>query len=419
ATLNPILDMNRGKENKRHSIEVDLNVEGLQNSFEKIKNNVFDLTAYDGKINAFQISPEINLANDILNDSKNLFQTDALKIDTDILNPSLGLDAIKSEVFDAQSIINVNEGISSLVNDPLKISNSVNEIFAVDRSWSEKFDPLKLDLSIDEVKGSAIFPNLEISTNHLASSALLSESTYLNLDIIGKCIESNFSLNATEVITDFSNSFSKFGSMIALENEISSGFHINNDLLNISSGQLLRSGSLLDDLAISDKFHLPHYEEKNVYLEQKEEQEDDELKKMLFDLNEGLVDMLEGAEKTINSSNPDKVRHFGTSLRELFTHVLHQLAPNNQVSNWTDDPNHFHNDRPTRKAKILYISRNYNNKMFQDFLLADVKSVLSFIDLFQGITHSVKSHYTEQQLKGMLIKMKGTLHFLISTMKSS
>lgn len=398
---------------------VNANIEGMESSLGKVKENVFELTAYDAKINAFEISPDINLADGIIKDSDRLFHTDILKLDSKILDPSLGIDSFKTDLFDTQSIININEGISSLINDPLKLSNSVGDILAVDPSWSKKFDPLTFDLSIEEIKGIARLPDLEIATNELASNALLSESTYLNLDIIGENIESNFSLNANEALVDFSDSFSKFGSLIALDNEISLGFSINDDILTQSSDQLLRSSSLLDDLAISDRFAIPHYDEKNTYLKQQEIQENDDLKIMLQELDEGLVNMLDGAEKAIRSSNPDKTRHFGTSLRELFTHVLHQLAPNERVAKWTDDPNHLHNGRPTRRAKIMYISRNYNNKKFQNFLVADVKSVLSFIDLFQGITHSVKSNYTEQQLKGMLIKMKGTLHFLISTNKSS
>lgn len=176
---------------------------------------------------------------------------------------------------------------------------------------------------------------------------------------------------------------------------------------------------MLDDLAISDRYTIPYYEEKNAYIEQQDFKKQNELELMLQEFDEGLVDMLNGAEKALRSSNPDKIRHFGTSLRELFTHVLNQLAPSDHVKEWTDNPDHFHNNRPTRRARLLYISRNYNNKKFQDFLEADVNSVLTFIDLFQGITHSVKNNYTEQQLKGMLIKMRGTLHFLISTNRSS
>lgn len=405
--------------NEKLTSSVNFDIEGLENFLGRIKDNVFELTAYDAKIEAFQISPDIKLADEIIKDSEHLFQTDILKIDADILNPSLGLETIKTDLFDTQSIINVNEGISSLINEPLKLSDSVDEIFAVDPSWSKNFDPLNLDLSIDEISGTVRLPDLNIEINELASNVLFSESTYLNLDNIGKNIESRFSLNANEALINFSDSFSKFGSLIALDNQISTGFSINDDLLTLSSNQLLRSSSLLDNLAIDDTFIIPHYDEKNAYLKQREVNEEDDLKIMLQEIDDGLVDMLDGAEKALGSSNPDKIRHFGTSLRELFTHVLNQLAPNEQVAKWTDDKSHFHDERPTRRAKILYISRGLNNKKFQEFLDADVKSVLSFIYLFQGITHSIKSNYTDQQLKGILIKMKGTLHFLISTHKSS
>lgn len=208
--------------NEKLSETFNLNIEGLENSIGKVKENVVELTAYDGKIDAFQISPSKELASVIIEDSNRLFQTDILKLDADILNPSLGLDPLKTDIFDTQSIINVNEGISSLINDSLKLSETVDEIIAVDPSWSKNYDPLKLDITIDETKGSARLPNLDLAVNELASNTLFSESTYLNLEQIGNNIESIFPLSANKVLSDYLDSFSKFASLIALDDKISS-----------------------------------------------------------------------------------------------------------------------------------------------------------------------------------------------------
>lgn len=394
---------------------MELSSDILDSGIVKIKDNIVELASYDGRIDAFNVAPDLQLATTLVEDSTRLFNTDILKLDAVSFNPSLNLPTVDTSLFHIGSIINVNEGISSLINDPLSLSNSVSEIANINPTWESSFDPLTVDLAIGDFSDTIRMPDLNLFASEISTNALLAESTYLDLPKISDSIHTNFAIDAGEAVLNFSDSFSKFGSLIGLESGISSGFNIDKDILTISSKELVRTSLMLDEFAINDSFFLPHYDEKLLYVEHKDEEEDDDLKNMLLSIDNGLVKMLERAEKALRSSNPDKIRHFGTSLRELFTHVLHSLAPNDKVKKWTNNPDHYHNGRPTRRARLLYISRDYNNERFQDFLDADVKSVLAFIDLFQGLTHSIKSSFSEQQLKGMLIKMRGTLHFILTT----
>ena len=41
--------------NEKQTDSVNMNIDGLENSLGKIKENVFELTSYDAKINAFEI----------------------------------------------------------------------------------------------------------------------------------------------------------------------------------------------------------------------------------------------------------------------------------------------------------------------------------------------------------------------------
>jgi hypothetical protein len=50
------------------------------------------------------------------------------------------------------------------------------------------------------------------------------------------------------------------------------------------------------------------------------------------------------------------LRQFG----ELFTHILHGLSPDAEVRKWSTEPAHYHNGRrPTRRAWLLYICREF------------------------------------------------------------
>lgn len=127
----------------------------------------------------------------------------------------------------------------------------------------------------------------------------------------------------------------------------------------------------------------------------------------------GLLNIWKGAIETFNTNNSDKVRQFTASLRELFTHVMHQLAPDDQVKNWTAEPTFYHQGKPTRKARLHFICRNISNKPFDKFVEKNIQATLEFIDIFQDGTHSIESGFTPQQLIAMKSKAETTLKFLL------
>ena len=134
---------------------------------------------------------------------------------------------------------------------------------------------------------------------------------------------------------------------------------------------------------------------------------------LLADFNENLCRLLQGARDSAVSSNPDRARHVTTSVRELFTQVVHLLAPDTNVREWSSDPQHFHNNRPTRRARLLYICRHINFGPFSDFVEADVRAILTFLDSLNAGTHVVESRLTEAQLRSIISRIESLLVFLL------
>ncbi len=138
----------------------------------------------------------------------------------------------------------------------------------------------------------------------------------------------------------------------------------------------------------------------------------DQLEQLLNKLNPDFMDLLSGARAAIKSQHPDYVRHSATSYRELFTHVTHLLAPDDRLEDWTKDPADFHNKRPTRRARLRYITRNLQ-LTFGGFLNADVASALSFLDIFQKGTHALKPDFSPAEVLDFTTRMEGLLRFLL------
>lgn len=139
----------------------------------------------------------------------------------------------------------------------------------------------------------------------------------------------------------------------------------------------------------------------------------DSLEQSLGKINPLLIRLWKGAIKALDSQNPDRVRHFITSLRELFTQVLHRLAPDEQVRQWNSSPDYYQAGKPTRKARLLYICRDINYEPFSQFLEKDIDSVLACIDLFQEGTHAVLPPFDDSQLSSIKIRTESCIRFLL------
>lgn len=120
-----------------------------------------------------------------------------------------------------------------------------------------------------------------------------------------------------------------------------------------------------------------------------------ELVAWLGSLDPSFPILLRGAEETISSQNPDRCRHFASSHRELCTQVIHLLAPDNLVKDWTNDPNHFDKGKPTRRARLLYIARNHNNNPFIDFFVKNFETQMSLLNIDE---HRKKHEYMDEDL---------------------
>lgn len=126
-----------------------------------------------------------------------------------------------------------------------------------------------------------------------------------------------------------------------------------------------------------------------------------------------LLILLNGARKSLKSDNPDRARHVMTSVRELFTHILHGLSPDDEIRRWSTDASHYHKDQPTRRARLLYICRKISCDPLTKFVEDDVRAALTLIDFLNVGTHVVQLKLTEFQLQAIVYRMEALALFLL------
>jgi len=149
------------------------------------------------------------------------------------------------------------------------------------------------------------------------------------------------------------------------------------------------------------------------------EETKDELEANLRVLDPSLIKLWKGAKEALNSKNPDATRHFVTSLRELITHVIHKLSPDDELRAWSNSPDCYHDNRPTRRGRLLFICRKINHDQFSDLLKKDIDALLAYVDVFQEGTHAIDSHLTKTQLDLLMLKVESTIRFLIRIWKDT
>lgn len=134
---------------------------------------------------------------------------------------------------------------------------------------------------------------------------------------------------------------------------------------------------------------------------------------LLAAFDERLVPLLHGARQSLNDDNPDRARHVTTSVRELFTQVLHALAPDDDVRVWSSNDDFYHDNRPTRRARLLFICRHIDCGPLSRFVQDDVRAALSFVESLNAGTHVVESRLSQIQLASIVSRMESLLVFLL------
>ncbi len=144
------------------------------------------------------------------------------------------------------------------------------------------------------------------------------------------------------------------------------------------------------------------------------EQETSVCVSLLQSLDPALARPYLGARQALDASNPDRVRHILVSLRELWNHVLHRLAPDSDVLAWIplEAKDLLHEGRPTRRARALYICRDLNHPPLADFLDQDTKALVKLVEFFNRV-HELDSPITEKQLCAILLRTESWLTYIL------
>lgn len=137
------------------------------------------------------------------------------------------------------------------------------------------------------------------------------------------------------------------------------------------------------------------------------------LEKKLDSISIDLSKRWKGALYSLSPQNPDAGRHFCTSVREIFTQILDNKAPDSDVLGYF--PNcELHDGQPNRRFKVKYIltQKSIYSDSFENFVDSDIDEILSLFRTLNDGTHGSVGRFTTQQLLKLKKRVEDSIEFI-------
>jgi len=308
-----------------------------------------------------------------------------------------------------------NAGITALFSEQNSLAKLAEEAASINRHWLKEIESVQHLFTGFEAAKVA----LDSHFDSIAQVSLLAQERLLNvpwIDLEKSAIyKTNEMVRALESFTNLTENYNSFvHSFSAREFDIT-------DFPPFVSGlppiEILTSSDLLDTISRDET--VEYVEEADALEFEIRNDIESSLEELLNYFNPEIRHLWIGAKEAFSSTNPDRKRHIVVSLREMLNHILHGIAPDNEISKWSTEPSHYHEGRPTREARILYVCRDINHGPFSQFVNKDVESHIKFIRLFQHGTHEININFTDQQLKTLIVRAEALARFLLVTAKNT
>lgn len=314
-------------------------------------------------------------------------------------------------------IMSANQHLHDMLARTRPIHDLVGNIGHFHRTWLQELHRYEEQASLLE---AATKRTLEVITNRLTLSEQMFAS--VNFDAIFQSIVSRESqiVRFQDLISNMAENYS---SVVTSVQDTARLLHLPRFALPDATREMFVTGYVLDSFQISDETEAePVFSEDQAVVETVSVIEDETSTciELLSDVDPELAQLYAGARSALRGTNPDKVRHFLISLRELWSHLLRKIAPDRNVRDWVpkDEEELLREGKPTRRARVLYVCRDLNDGALTKFVYSDTRAFVEFFSLFNQI-HKLDPEFSDQQLHAIQLRSDSYLTYILQIRKES
>ncbi len=308
-----------------------------------------------------------------------------------------------------KDIIGANQHLQDVLKNATATSRMVENLGAAHQSWIARINPTQHDFS--QIQASASLALCDVSLQLTATERLMAGIDF-------DAIMNRFQIDVP-VISGLERSIAhvaaSYGSLAESLRGIPDITRLPNFVLPGATREIYTTSIALETIRPRDEWD-EEDAETEIQLIADVELETAGCIALLQRVDPGLARPYVGARDALNGNNADRARHILSSLRELWSHLLRRLAPDELVSAWiagnTAQKDLLHEGRPTRRARVLYVCRELNNDPLKEFLTHDTRALVKLIELFNRV-HELEMELTDEQLRAILLKTDSWLMYIL------
>jgi hypothetical protein len=140
-----------------------------------------------------------------------------------------------------------------------------------------------------------------------------------------------------------------------------------------------------------------------------------ELESRLVLVHEQLVVPFRGAIQSLESRNPDRVRHVGASLRTLGDELLVLLAPDKHLDTFFPNPaDHKTDGAYTRRARLRFVFRELNRGGYATLADQDIDLMLATFFPENAAVHELVPTLTDVELNVLVRRVEGCVSVVLA-----
>ena len=309
-----------------------------------------------------------------------------------------------------KEIASANQHWHEVIRRVAETSPIPKSLATVHQSWLEHIKPIQHDfLQLSQFQASAKLALCDVSLQLVATERFMAGIDF-------EAIRSRFRIEKPFISgleSSMAQTVASYGSLAESMREISDITRLPAFVLPGATREIYATGFALETLRPWDE---REEEEAEIQLVAEAELETSNCIALLQQVDPGLARPYIGARDSLDGNNADRARHILISLRELWNHLLRQLAPDDLVTAWipgvANQKGLLHEGEPTRQARVLYVCREINNDPLTDFLMHDTRALVKLIELFNRV-HKLEADLTDEQLRAIVLKTDSWLMYIL------
>ena len=338
------------------------------------------------------------------------------------------IDALR---FQARKTLESFKGIGGQMHHSAFASTRMTEIFQANQHWTRMIGQATASSRVlpdlTHVHSTWLH-NLKSAQNHAAALQLatdlslgkmayrltVSERMFARVDIspVSRSIafHENAILKLRALGNDFTTTYRRLTESISTYQDIT---RLPKSILPNATRELYVTNFSIDALRVYDE-HEAERDSSEIHTNEEIIEEISHCPALLKAVDPKLVTMYVGARNAVHGNNLDKRRHVLISLRELVSHLLRRLAPDENVRAWIPEGNTtwLYNGKPTRTARLRYLCREIEHEPMNEFIDSDTRAMIQLIKILNRV-HEPEIVLSNQQLRALLHRTESFITFIV------